>query len=116
MHPEPLLRMFTYPALYYIRDCLHRAVNVHASHGVARGCDFISQLDTEAMAGQPNHPHAVDWAFELARKPRQHRVCFGAATEERYGNALHIILIPYGQKTKTAAKMAVVQASTMKQL
>jgi hypothetical protein len=76
-------------------------------------------MSGRAMAGPPyrtDDPEPVDYqhweyyTFTTGTHIREDTSGVGPAAEFNYG------LIPYGQKIKTAAKMAVVQASTIKQL
>ena len=67
--------------------------DIDAAFGVAHRWDFRADLAGEAIAGQPDHPGAVDRAFDLAGEHGDQRVRQAFAAEESDLDAAAVMLV-----------------------
>src|SRR4051794_5068985 len=88
VQPEPLIGIFADPALDHRRDRLHRALNVDLAGGVTHRFHLFGEFSSKAVSRQPYDADAMDRAFDLSQKARQHRIGLGLAAEERHLNAI----------------------------
>src|SRR5207237_10581598 len=93
VQPQPLIRIFSTPALDHRGNRLHRPSHIELARAVAYRIYFLSQFGAKAMSGQTDDPHPVDRTFDLAQEPRQHRIGSGLAAEEVNLNAVSKVLI-----------------------
>src|SRR6266481_5654043 len=82
VQPQPLLRIFADPVFDHRGDRLRGALDVDLAVLVAHRLHFLGQFGPEAVAGQADDAHAMDWAFDLTEEARQHRIGPGLAAEE----------------------------------
>src|SRR5689334_6348016 len=94
VHPEPLVRIFAYPAFDHRGDRLHRAGNVDLALGVAHRRDRLRQVDAEMVpVGKAHHTGAVDWAVYVLGETGDERVRLAGAPEEGHVDAVDVVLV-----------------------
>jgi hypothetical protein len=93
LDPQPLLRMFPYPAFDDIGYHLHGGFHVDLAVGVARQRQRLGKRDAETAAGKPDDAAAENAAIEAAGKPGEDRRHLASPPEKHDVDAAGKILV-----------------------